>query len=106
MKALHRNWNELLNDCMIIMLVAGTVGIALKFTTFFDRWVYFPSFPNICDAAFLILSVVYLTYIAKRAHMTKQRRNLPHWNTNTTQEPNPAITFHLQDSPQEIELET
>jgi cytochrome c oxidase assembly factor CtaG len=76
MKALHRNWNELLNDCMIIILVAGTIGIALKFTTFFDRWVYFPSFPNICDAAFLILSVGYLTWKAKRVHTTKQTNPL------------------------------
>ena len=72
MKTLHRTWSELFNDCMIIMLVAGTIGIALKFTTFFDKWVYFPSFPNICDAAFLILSATYLTWTAKRTHTTKQ----------------------------------
>jgi hypothetical protein len=72
MKALHRNWNELLNDCIIIMLVAGTIGIALKFTTFFDKWVYFPSFPNICDAAFLIFSATYLTWTAKRTRTTMQ----------------------------------
>jgi hypothetical protein len=57
---------------MIIMLVAGTIGIALKFTTFFDRWVYFPSFPNIFDAAFLILSVGYLTWLAKKSRTAKQ----------------------------------
>jgi hypothetical protein len=46
------------------MLVSGTIGIALKFTTFFDKWVYFPLFPNIVDAAFLIVSVIYLFWKA------------------------------------------
>lgn len=71
MKTMHRNWSELLNDCIIIMLVCGTIGIALKFTTFFDKWVYFPSFPNVLDAAFLILSTSYLTWKAQKAHTTK-----------------------------------
>jgi len=60
MKELHKNWKELCNDCVRIILVAGTIGIALKFTTFFNNWVYFPTFPNILDAMFLILSVIYL----------------------------------------------
>ena len=76
MKALHRNWSELFNDCMIIMIAAGTIGIALKFTTFFDKWVYFPSFPNICDSAFLVLSVAYLSWKAKRTHTNKQNNPL------------------------------
>jgi cytochrome c oxidase assembly factor CtaG len=74
MKALHRNWNELIHDCMIVVLLTGTVGIALKFTTFFDKWVYFPSFPNICDAAFLILSVAYLTWLVKRPRTFRQNK--------------------------------
>jgi hypothetical protein len=71
MKALHRNWNELANDCMIIMLLTGTVGIALKFITFFDQWVFFPSFPNTLDSAFLIISVAYLGWRAKCARHRK-----------------------------------
>jgi hypothetical protein len=72
MKAVHNSWNDLLNDCIQIALVCGTIGIALKFITFFDQWVYFPSFPNVLDATFLILSVTYLTWKAKKAHTTKQ----------------------------------
>lgn len=73
MKTIHRNWIELTNDCLIIMFVAGTVGIALKFTTFFDQWVYFPSFPNILDAAFLITSVMYLT---TRSRVQRRKQEL------------------------------
>jgi len=66
MKEIHHKWSNLANDCMLIMLVCGTVGIALKFVTFFNHWVYFPSFPNILDAAFLIFSVFYLTWQARK----------------------------------------
>ncbi len=66
MKSLNRSWKELANDCLLLVLVFGTIGIALKFTTFFDKWVYFPSFPNFLDATFLILSVVYLAYKIKK----------------------------------------
>jgi hypothetical protein len=66
MKAMHRNWKELLNDCVLLILVSGTIGIALKFTTFFDKWVYFPSFPNVLDTSFLIFSVVYLVWKIKK----------------------------------------
>jgi len=47
-------------------MVFGTIGIALKFTTYFNKWVYFPSFPNVLDASFLIFSVVYLVWRIKR----------------------------------------
>ena len=66
MKAMHRSWKELLNDCILIVLVSGTIGIALKFATFFDKWVYFLSFPNIIDATFLIFAVLYLVWKIKR----------------------------------------
>jgi hypothetical protein len=66
MKEIHNSWSALANDCMLIILVCGTVGIALKFITFFNHWVYFPSFPNILDAAFLIFSVFYLTWKARK----------------------------------------
>lgn len=67
MQALHRSLRELLNDCMIIMFVCGTIGIALKFITFFDQWVYFPAFPNALDSLFLISSVIYLTWKSRTA---------------------------------------
>jgi cytochrome c oxidase assembly factor CtaG len=73
MKLMYRNWTELLHDCIIVLILSGTAGIAVKFTTFFDKWVYFPSFPNICDAAFLILSVAYLAWRAKRPRKSKNR---------------------------------
>lgn len=66
MKTMYRNWKELLNDCILIVLASGTIGIALKFTTFFDKWVYFPSFPNIIDATFLIFTVIYLVWKIKK----------------------------------------
>jgi hypothetical protein len=66
MKAMNRSGKELLNDCVLLILVFGTIGIALKFTTFFDKWVYFPAFPNALDATFLIFSVLYLVWKIKR----------------------------------------
>jgi hypothetical protein len=66
MKAPHKSWKDLLNDCLLIVCVFGTIGIALKFTTFFDKWVYFPSFPNVLDATFLISSGIYLALKARK----------------------------------------
>jgi hypothetical protein len=66
MKAREKTRKELANDCVLLALVFGTVGISLKFATFFDKWVYFPSFPNVLDATFLIFSVVYLAWKIKK----------------------------------------
>lgn len=66
MKAVHQNWNQLANDCIQIALVCGTIGIALKFTTFFNQWVYFPVFPNMLDSAFLITAILYFAYTARK----------------------------------------
>jgi hypothetical protein len=66
MKTVYRSWKQLLNDCVLLILVFGTIGISLKFTMFFDKWVYFPSFPNALDATFLIFSVLYLVWKAKK----------------------------------------
>ena len=57
---------ELTIKLLHIVAVCGTVGIALKFVTFFDHWVYFPSFPNVLDSVVLILSVVYLSWLSLR----------------------------------------
>ena len=62
----ERTWKQLADDCLLITLVFGTIGIALKFTTFFDKWVYFPSFPNFLDATFLVFAVSYLAYKIKK----------------------------------------
>ena len=66
MKTMYKSWKQLLNDCVLLIMVFGTIGIALKFTMFFDKWVYFPSFPNAIDATFLIFSVIYLVWKIKR----------------------------------------
>lgn len=50
--------------------VSGVIGIALKFMTLLGHWLYFPIFPNILDALFLVISVLYLAY---QAHKTKSK---------------------------------
>ena len=67
MKALHSNRRELIHDCMLVLFVCGTIGIALKFATFFNSWVYFPWFPNALDSTFLISAVVYLGWRSRRS---------------------------------------
>ena len=64
---MYKKWKDLFGDLLVILFVSGTVGIALKFITFVDKWVFFPSFPNIFDSTFLILAVLYLTWKMKRS---------------------------------------
>ncbi len=59
-------WKILLFDLSIILAVSGTVGIALKFIYYLEKWVWFPYFPNVLDSAFLIASVCYLACLVKR----------------------------------------
>jgi hypothetical protein len=66
MKPIHNNKAELFHDCMIIVTLCGTIGIALKFITFFNQWVYFPSFPNALDSTFLISAVGYLAWKSRK----------------------------------------
>jgi hypothetical protein len=70
----YRTYKELAVDLLVILFLAGTIGIALKFITFqiilnqnlaagnllIDA--FFPYFPNVFDSAFLIMSVLYLTW--------------------------------------------
>lgn len=72
MKAMHQNWGQLANDCIQIALVCGTIGIALKFITFFNQWVYFPTFPNVIDSAFLITAILYLAVAARKRSKTNR----------------------------------
>ena len=102
MKTIHNNWRSLANDCVLIIFVSGTIGIALKFTTFFDKWVYFPSFPNIFDAVFLITSVLYLTArnifhygrlvksgeTIMESPVSSSRQIIGHWDLNNNLENN------------------
>lgn len=70
MKAMHQRWSNLVSDCLLLVFVTGTVGIALKFVTFFNQWVYFPSFPNALDSTFLIVAVVYLAWRTRKHERT------------------------------------
>ena len=59
MKAFHKSRKEFLSFLLLLVFFFGTVGIALKFVSFFNHWVYFPAFPNSLDSAFLILGSAY-----------------------------------------------
>jgi hypothetical protein len=63
---MYKNWKDLFGDLLSVLFISGTIGFALKFSTYFDKWVYFPSFPNIFDSTFLISAVLYLTWKMKR----------------------------------------
>ena len=63
---IYKNWKDLFGDLLAVMFVTGTIGIALIFTTYFDKWVFFPSFHNVFDSTFLILAVLYLTWKMKQ----------------------------------------
>lgn len=58
-KELHESWLSLGNDLLMIGLSCASVFIALKFTVFFEHWVYFPFWPNICDSVTLLCTVAY-----------------------------------------------
>ncbi len=66
MRAIHNSWTELFSDCVTIIFVCGTIAVALKFITFFNQWVYFPSFPNMLDSAFLISAVMFLAWKSRK----------------------------------------
>ena len=51
-----------LKNVLTVICVSGTVGIAAKFLTLLDKWLFFPAFPNVLDAAFLMFSVAFLGY--------------------------------------------
>ena len=54
------SWTDVFKQVPSLICVVGTIGIALKFMTLFDRLVYFPQWPNICDSVFLVASALYL----------------------------------------------
>jgi len=45
MKAIHSNWTELFQDCMMIIFVCGTIGSA-KIHNIFQSMGLFPIFPK------------------------------------------------------------
>lgn len=53
---------QLLEYVLLAVCFFGTVGFAFGFTKWFDKWAYLPTFPNVLDSAFLVLSVSYLTW--------------------------------------------
>jgi hypothetical protein len=59
LKGANKSWKKVLINGLMVAFFFGTVGVALKFVTFFNHWVYFPSFPNFLDSVFLILGSIY-----------------------------------------------
>jgi hypothetical protein len=49
-----------IREVISVICFSGIIGIAIKFITLFDKWLYFPYYPNIFDSIFLILSAFYL----------------------------------------------
>lgn len=70
LKPMHKNWRCLANDLLLLTCISGTVGIALKFTVFFDKWVYFPVFPNLFDSVFLVFAIFYLALKNRKKEVT------------------------------------
>ena len=58
---------QVLERGSILLFCAGILGIAFKFSTYWNHWVYFPLWPNICDSLFLIVGALVLAYKALRA---------------------------------------
>ena len=63
---------EVLDRCSILIFVTGIIGIALKISTFLDKWVFLPFFPDILDMTFLIAGAVYLGWRATRSLSTRR----------------------------------
>ena len=84
MKAEYRNPQEFTTDLLTVLMISGTIGIALKFVTFqvvlnsnlaagnILTGLFFPYFPNLLDSAFLILSILFL---AGRIVVIRRRMN-------------------------------
>ena len=77
MKVYHKSWKQLLNDCLLVAFTFGTIGIALKFTTYLNQWVYFPAFPNMLDSAFLITAILYFAWAARKRIHKKEIYSIP-----------------------------
>ena len=63
---------KLLDRALIIVCFFGTVGFAIGFTKWFDKWAYLPMFPNLLDSEFLVLSVTYLTWRLLKSESTNR----------------------------------
>jgi hypothetical protein len=75
------NAKTLLSNLLLTAFLFGTIGIAVKFTTYFDQWIYFPTFPNALDSTFLILSATY--FVAYIIHKNRQhQKNKTETTTN------------------------
>ena len=55
---------RLLRSMTVILFAGGMFGIAIKFTTLFNKWIYFPISPNFVDAIFLMVGTAYLSWRA------------------------------------------
>ena len=85
MKAEYGPLREFAADLLTVLMVSGTIGIALKFVTFqivlnnnlaqgnILSGAFFPYFPNLLDSLFLIISIL---FIALRVLVIKRRPTL------------------------------
>lgn len=83
MKTIHRSWSDLANDLIQILIIGGAIGVAAKLISYFNKWVYFPSFPNVVDATFIVTAVIYLSW-KSRQHPTTPNNPLTNTTTLTT----------------------
>jgi cytochrome c oxidase assembly factor CtaG len=60
------SWKEFSLSAVKIILFCGVLGIAVKFTTFFNHSVYFPLFPNVLDSVFLVVAISYFFALTLR----------------------------------------
>ena len=59
---------------ILVILGAGLIGFALKFTTYFNKWYWFPTWPNIGDAAFIFIAGLSLLILGfKKGWVKKQK---------------------------------
>lgn len=51
-------------DCVVVFFGVGAVAIGLRFPSYFDHWVYFPSWPNLGDSLIMVVAgLLLLLYV-------------------------------------------
>ena len=69
------NNRTFLQSALLIILGAGLIGFALKFTTYFDNWYWLPWWPNMGDAVFIAVAGIVLLLIGiPKELMTRRSR--------------------------------
>ncbi len=58
---------EFLFKAVVVATSAGLIGFALKFTTYFEQWVYLPNWPNRFDVVFIVFGAMLVLLLGLRA---------------------------------------